>query len=79
LEVSKGLIVRANAGRDKNNFFIIINFDKKYAYICDGKSRPLERAKKKNLKHLFLTKTLLDTSLLQTNRALRKSLKKFNK
>ena len=51
-----GAIVKAIAGREKNQIFIIKYADKDVAYLINGKNRPIECPKKKNFKHLFLLK-----------------------
>ena len=70
-----GQIVKAKAGREKNSFFIIIAVDEAYAYICDGKSRKLDKPKKKKLIHLAPTSTVAQR--FSTNREVRKSLSEF--
>jgi ribosomal protein L14E/L6E/L27E len=48
-----GRVVLSKAGRDKNKSFIILSMlDDKYAYVCDGNLRTLEKPKKKKVKHL---------------------------
>ena len=78
----KGAVVRAIAGREKNEIFIIWNVDDKYAYLINGKSRPIENPKKKNIKHLNLLckseLTGLDLENL-TNAHTIKYLKDYNK
>ena len=37
MNIVKGSIVRANAGRDKNGFFIVLDIDSQYAYIGASK------------------------------------------
>jgi len=49
-----GAIVKSIAGRETNDIFIILKIDKGFAYLVNGKSRPIENPKKKNLKHLEL-------------------------
>ncbi|MDR1253923.1 MAG: hypothetical protein LBJ95_02775 [Oscillospiraceae bacterium] len=77
MEIVKGLIVRSAAGRDKDNFFVVADCDSLYAYICDGKCRPISKLKKKKKKHLFVTNTLIDESSMESNRDIRKALSKF--
>jgi ribosomal protein L14E/L6E/L27E len=54
MEIQKSDIVRALAGRDKCKLFFVIEREREYAYIADGKSRKLESPKRKKLKHLTL-------------------------
>ncbi len=70
-----GRIVISNAGRDKTKLMVIVEETENYLLVCDGKERPVERPKRKNPKHLKLTKLKLEAHQLETNRALRKALK----
>ncbi len=76
MEAAKGRIVRVIAGRDKNLFMAITAVEGDFAYICDGKNRRLDRPKKKRLKHLRLTNTVIDTDGL-TDKMLRKAIGEF--
>ena len=51
---NNGDIVKAIAGREKGELFIVYNIQNNFAYLINGKSRPIENPKKKNIKHLFL-------------------------
>ena len=51
---SNGDIVKAIAGREKEKLFIVYDIHDNFAYLVNGKSRPIENPKKKNIKHLFL-------------------------
>ena len=50
-----GQIVCSKKGRDKGYFLVIVAENSEVVYVCDGKERPLERPKKKNVKHLSFT------------------------
>ena len=78
MDIVKGLVVRSAAGHDKGEFFVVMNIDNAYAYICDGKNRTMEKTKKKNLKHLFVTNTILHQECLETNRKIRRALREFS-
>ena len=70
-----GKIVISKAGRDKNKAMVIVAETENYLLVCDGKERPVERPKRKNPKHLQLTKFCLKAHQFETNRALRNALK----
>ena len=55
-----GRIVFSKAGRDKNHLMVVVSADDKFLYLCDGKERPLEKPKRKNVKHAAVTNTFLD-------------------
>lgn len=77
MEIARGAVVRSSAGRDKGTFLIIMDCDRSYAYVCDGKKRPLDRLKKKKIKHLCVTNTKVQEAELSTNRLIRKALRLF--
>ena len=70
-----GNVVVSKSGRDKLKKMVIVAETENYLLVCDGKERPVERPKRKNPKHLRLTKLYLEAHQLETNRALRKALK----
>lgn len=76
MEPSKGLIVCAKAGRDLGRYFVVLEAESGYALIADGKTRKLDKPKKKNVKHLQATgKEIALTQI--TDRKLRDLLKEF--
>lgn len=52
-EIKIGDVVKATAGRDKGNLFLVIDVKDGFAYIADGKTRKIGKLKKKNFKHLI--------------------------
>lgn len=57
-----GAIVKAIAGREKEELFMISHIENNYVYLINGKSRTLDNPKKKNLKHIYLlSKSKLDS------------------
>lgn len=77
MKLEKGTVVYSLAGHDKGDFQVVVDFDDKYAKVCDGKYRPLERPKKKKLIHIKVTNTVLSEDSLKTNKSIRVSLKPF--
>ena len=47
-----GEFAKSKAGHDKEEIFIIINIEEEYVYLVDGKSRILDKPKKKKIKHI---------------------------
>lgn len=77
MNIVKGIVVKAIAGRDNGNFFAVKEIaEEGYVLICDGKSRKLEKPKKKNVKHLRITNTVIDTENI-TNKKLKMILRSF--
>ena len=69
-----GQIVCSKKGRDKGYYLVVVEETQTYLCVCDGKERPLERPKKKNVKHLSFTNTVLEADCFKSNKNLRKSL-----
>ncbi len=78
MDIVKGIVVKAIAGRDKGNVFVVkeISEKKDYVLISDGKTRKLETPKKKNIKHLRITNTVIDINDI-TNKKLKMALSSF--
>ncbi len=79
MELKKGSVVYTLAGHDKRTFQVVLDFNDKYALVCDGKYRKLEKPKKKNLIHLKITNTVLKDTDIKSNRAVRLALKPFDR
>ena len=60
MELKIGSVVRAKAGRDKDGFFVVTAIEKEYCFMADGKSRKLDKPKRKNIKHISLTNSMID-------------------
>ncbi len=69
-----GSIVCSKAGRDKGYFMVVVSESDSTVLVCDGKERPLERPKHKNVKHIQFTNTVLEENSYKTNKSLRKAL-----
>lgn len=77
MEFERGRVVRSRAGRDGNGFFVVLRSEEQSAVICDGRRRSLEHPKKKNLRHLAVTGTVLPEDQIKTNREIRRALAPF--
>ena len=77
LQIKPGDIVRSKAGRDKDRYFIVIRCEDVFAYVCDGDLRKTDKPKKKKIKHVNKTNTLLELDFDNiSNSEIRKMLKK---
>ena len=52
MEIDKSSLVVSKAGRDQGQLFYVIDTDEQYVYLADGKSRRLEKPKRKKRKHI---------------------------
>lgn len=72
-----GSVVKSCAGRDKNSFLAVIGEKDGQLLVVDGKARPIERPKKKNIKHISYTGQSLSEEVFISNKSLRRALKVF--
>ncbi|HCC34318.1 MAG TPA: hypothetical protein DEQ02_01275 [Ruminococcaceae bacterium] len=74
MDLKVGQIVIAKAGREKDRKLVVVEISGKSCFICDGKERPLEAPKRKNVRHIAPTHMMLTEKETATNRALRRAL-----
>ncbi len=78
MEFKRGQIVISQAGRDKGRLLAVAEIKQNKVLVCDGKERPLERAKAKNPRHLKATTAFIDEGSMATNPRLRKTLRELS-
>ena len=76
MDIQKGSVVRAKAGRDKGDYFIVTDIlNSSKVLISDGKHRKVHKLKLKNVIHLEVTTT--DAQDITTNRQIKSFLKSY--
>ncbi len=58
--IKVGSVVLSTAGHDSGNYFVVVELDCEFVKICDGKNRPIEKPKRKKIKHIKDTYLVLD-------------------
>ena len=76
--LERGRVVISLAGRDKGRLLAVMQADKNCVQVCDGKERPVERPKSKNIRHVEATEFSLSDDEISTNRALKKALRRYS-
>ena len=77
MEIERGSLVYSIKGRDQGKLFLVLKRDGDFVYLADGDLRRCEHPKKKKLKHVNKTNTLLDLDFENiSNSDIRKSLSK---
>ena len=76
--LERGRVVISLAGRDKGKLLAVMQEEENRVLISDGKERPVDRPKSKNIRHVEITDSLLSEADRSTNRALRKALGRLN-
>ena len=52
MDIARSDIVKATAGRDRGKLFFVLAVEGEYLLLADGKTRRLERPKRKKRKHV---------------------------
>jgi len=82
---SLGQVVQSKAGRDEGKLYVVVDVepDQKFLYLADGKTRKVEKPKKKNPRHLNRLNEVLEeiqtknkARMRITNREVESALKK---
>lgn len=76
--LEKGNVVRSSAGRDKGKLLAVIQASEKLVTVCDGKERPIDRPKSKNIRHVEYAGASLSEAEMATNRMLKKALARLD-
>ena len=58
-ECEIGQIVRSKAGRDKDRWMLVVGIDGDYVLLADGDLRKISKKKKKKIKHITKTQTVI--------------------
>ena len=84
MDIVKANIVRSTAGRDKGAPFFVLETEGDFLLLADGKTRPVERPKRKRRKHAALLRSdggplsqKIRSSEQITNSELRKAIAAF--
>ncbi len=73
--MQRGAVVKSSAGRDKGKLLAVMQSENGSVLVCDGKERPIDRPKRKNIRHVECMNVSLTEADLTSNRSLRKALR----
>lgn len=76
-ETIEFVLVKSTAGHDKGSWYAAVRQDETGVYIADGRRRKLAAPKRKNPKHLEITRKRITLGGL-TDKQLRKALWEYN-
>ncbi len=60
MDIYRGSLVYSRAGHDKGGLFLVLDVKDGFAYLADGHLRQVLKPKKKKLRHLNKTNTVID-------------------
>ena len=76
--LEKGKVIISLAGRDKGKLLAVMQADASRVLVCDGKERPIDRPKSKNIRHISPINASLSEEDMRGNEALRKALRRLS-
>ena len=79
MEIDRSSLIVSKAGRDKGQLFFVIDADEQYVYLADGKSRKLEKPKRKKRRHVqaaFQTESRIAEKLRNGDKVLNSELRR---
>ena len=74
----RGKVVVSLTGRDKGKLLAVMREENGLVILCDGKERPIDRPKSKNIRHVESLGSSVTEAEMSTNRALKKALGRLN-
>lgn len=60
-----GELATSKAGHDKDRLYMIVGEEEECVYLCDGRLRGVEHPKKKKKKHIQITHSSAQDTLIQ--------------
>ena len=79
MEIDRSSLIVSKAGRDQGQLFFVIDADEQYVYLADGKSRKLEKPKRKKRRHVqavFQTESRIAEKIRNGEKVLNSELRK---
>ncbi|MCR5785674.1 MAG: KOW domain-containing RNA-binding protein [Eubacterium sp.] len=52
MDARTGDFAKSKSGHDKDEIYVVVGISEGFVYLCDGRLRPTEKPKKKNVKHI---------------------------
>ena len=77
MEKLEYILAKSSAGHDKGSWYAVVKQESEFVYIADGRRRKLESPKKKNIKHVEITRKTITLDYF-TDKSLRKALWQYN-
>ena len=58
-----GRLIISKSGHDKGRLYLVTVCEDRFAYLCNGENHPIDKPKKKNLRHIQPTNICVDHAL----------------
>lgn len=76
MEIKRGSLVMATAGREKGFCYVAAEVSGGFVYIADGRKRKIEKPKRKNIKHISPVGVVVQEQEL-TNKKIRQLINEY--
>lgn len=60
-----GMLAFSKAGHDKDTVYVIVGEEADTVYLSDGRLKPVEKPKKKNIRHIQIMKKIMDKEVAE--------------
>ncbi len=77
MDIKRGQIVFVTAGKEKGRFMVVLESDETAVMITDGRKRPCDRPKRKNIKHVTATSYVATEEEIAANSRVKSLLRNF--
>lgn len=78
MDFVKGRLVRSKAGRDKTRTFAVLAVEGQMLFLADGNLRTVAQPKRKKMRHVAPTATVLGNQLLQSDQLLSEAIAAYD-
>ena len=78
MDFVKGQLVRSKAGREKTRTFAVLDVEGVMLILADGTHRSVDRPKRKKIRHVAPTATVLGNELLKSDQPLSDAIKAYD-
>ena len=77
MEYAQGTVVSSLKGHDKQRLFVIVKSEGSFVWLTDGKNRKKNCPKKKNVKHIVLSRHHIPEVESLSDKSIRKQLNRL--
>lgn len=60
-----GMLAFSKAGHDKDTVYVIVGEEADTVYLSDGRLKPVEKPKKKKIRHIQIVKKIMDEEVAE--------------
>lgn len=78
MDFVKGRLVRSKAGRDKTRTLAVLAVEGQMLFLADGNLRTVAQPKRKKMRHVAPTATVLGNQLLQSDQLLSEAIAAYD-